>query len=355
MGVKWEACEVDNSLEFPSPLERTPMPLSDRDYMRQPSSRTPTWLANWTPLHWIIAINIVVFAVQHLGGAWVDLVIDPVTKEPSIREHGGVSIEALAQGRFWTAFTYMFVHGTLLHLIGNLLLIGFVGHRVQALLGPRNFLLIYFASGLAGAALQLVIYWWAYAGQSIDLIGASASACGLLLAFATIMPEERITTLLYFIIPISARLWTLAMVMMGIELVLGFTALFWTDANDMWGQTAYFAHLGGAFAGWNFVRLLGYGGNPMTYERLWRDRVPSRPQRREVARVRRAAAVPDMDMEAARRKQQQARPSLPIMDDVDRILDKISTQGMSSLSDDEKRILDDASRVIAQRGKPGKS
>lgn len=331
------------------------MPLSDRDYMRQPSARTPTWLANWTPLHWIIAINIVVFALQHLGGVWTDPVIDPVTKEPTIHAYGGISIEALAQGHFWTAFTYMFVHATLLHLIGNLLLIGFVGHRVQALLGPRNFLMIYFVSGLAGAALQLVVYWYAYPGMSIDIVGASASACGLLLAFASIMPEERITTLIYFIIPVSARLWTLAMVMMGIELVLGLSALFWTDANDLWGQNAYFAHLGGAFAGWNFVRLLGYGGNPMTYERLWRDRVPSRPQRREVARVRRASAMPDMDMVAARRRQQQNRNNLPIMDDVDRILDKISTEGMTSLSDDEKRILDDASRVIAKRGKPDKS
>lgn len=331
------------------------MPLSDRDYMRQQPARTPTWLANWTPLHWIIAINIGVFLLQHVGGFWVDAVIDPVSKEPTMRPFGGVSIGALSQGHFWTAFTYMFVHADLLHLIGNLLLIGFVGYRVQALLGPRNFLLIYFASGLAGAALQLVVYWWAYSGLSVDIIGASASACGLLLAFASIMPEERITTLLYFIIPISARMWTLAMFLMGIELVLGLSALFWTDANEWWGQNAYFAHLGGAFAGWNFVRLLGYGGNPMTYERLWRDRVPSRPRRREVARVRRAAAMPDMDMVAARRKQQQGRNSPPIMDDVDRILDKITTDGMNSLSDDEKRILDDASRVIARRKKSDRS
>ena len=328
------------------------MPLYDRDYMRQPSARTPSWLANWTPLHWIIAINVVVFALQHLGGVWVDPVIDPVTKAPTLREYGGVSVEALAQGRFWTAFTYMFVHADLLHLIGNLLMVGFVGHRVQSLLGPRNFLFIYFISGLVGAALQLVVYWYAYEGQSIDIVGSSASACGLLLAYASVMPEERITTLLYFIIPISARLWTLAVGLMAIELVLGLAALFWTDANDLWGQNAYFAHLGGAFAGWNFVRLLGYGGNPMTYERLWRDRVPSRPARREVARVRRAAARPEMDFDAARRKQQQTRNDHPIMDDVDRILDKISTHGMTSLSDDEKRVLDDASRVIAKRGKP---
>ena len=327
------------------------MSLSDRDYMRPSSFRGPSWFSGWTPLHWIVAANILVFVLQHLGGVWVDRVIDPLTAEPVFHQHGGVSLMALAEGRVWTPITYMFVHATLLHLLGNLLLIGFVGRRVQALLGPKNFLLIYLVSGLMGAALQLIVYWQASPGQNIEIIGASASACGLLLAYAVLMPEERITTLIYFIIPVTARLWTMAMVLMAVELLLGLSSLLSSTAHDWWGQNAYFAHLGGAFAGWKLVRLLGYGGHPMTYERLWRDRMPIRTvKRREVARVRRAPADNHEHGAVSRRRSTFSVPgNRPIMDDVDRILDKISTQGMNSLSDEEKRLLDDASREIARR------
>jgi hypothetical protein len=119
----------------------------------------------------------------------------------------------------------------------------------------------------------------------------------------------------------------------------------------MWGQNAYFAHLGGAFLGWYYVRLMGYGGYPMTYERLWRERQPTRrTQRHAVARVRRERAVPEMDAAAARKRQQQpGRSDLAIMDDVDSILDKISVHGISSLSEEERRLLDEASREISRR------
>lgn len=320
------------------------MPLYDRDYMRQPPSRKPSMFSEWTPLHWIIAVNILVFCVQHLGfGLFVE--------DETGRELGGVSITTLAQGKFWTAFTYMFVHGTVMHLLGNLLLIGFIGHRLQGLLGPRSFMLIYFISGLVGAGVQMVVDHYARPGINIEIIGASACACGLLLAYASIIPDERITTLIYFIIPVTARLWTLAIGLMSLELVLGTTALFTAFGAEHWGTNAYFAHLGGAFAGWNFVRLMGYGGNPMTYERLWRERrTVSRPQRREVARVRRERAMPEIDTEAARRRQQQpGRNTMPIMDDVDTILDKISIHGIASLSDDERKTLDSASRDLARK------
>jgi membrane associated rhomboid family serine protease len=328
------------------------MSLYDRDYMRLPSSRLPAWLAGWTPLHWIIGANILVFCLQHLGfGFWGTEFANPATGETVIQVHGGVSVQALAEGRVWTAFTYMFVHDSVLHLVGNMLMVAFVGSRVQALLGPRSFLMIYFLAGLVGAGLQMAVYAFAKGELGVPMVGASACGFGLLLALASMLPEERITTLLYFIIPISSRLWTLAMVFMGLELFLGVSALVWDAADSMWGQIASFAHLGGAFLGWYYVRLLGYGGHPMTYERLWRERQPARrAQRHAVARVRRAQATPEIVLEAARKRQQEpGRSGLATMEDVDSILDKISTHGISSLSEEEKRLLDEASREISRR------
>lgn len=352
MGVKWEAWKVDNSPPRPVDTVFAAMSLYDRDYMRQPSSPLPAWLARWTPLHWIITANVLVFGLQHLGfGFWGTEYTHPLTGDRTTQVHGGVSVQALAEGRVWTAFTYMFVHDSVMHLLGNMLLIGFAGHRVLTLLGARAFMVIYFVAGLVGAGVQMAVHAFAKGELGVPIVGASACACGVLMALASMLPGERITTLLYFIIPVSSRLWTLAMVLMGVEVLLGTSALIWDAANEMWGQNAYFAHLGGAFLGWYYVRLMGYGGYPMTYERLWRERQPARrTQRHAVARVRRERATPEIDREAARKRQQQpGRSDLAIMDDVDAILDKISNHGISSLSDDEKKVLDEASREISRR------
>ncbi len=325
------------------------MPLDNRDYMRTSPGKPQRWLPGWTPLHSIIGLNIIVFAMQSLG----------LLSEAGATGHKlGVSIQSLMEGRFWSIITYMFVHDEPLHLIGNMLLIGFFGFRLQALVGARSFVLIYIVSGVIGACLEMVIGYYARAGSGPDIIGASACFCGVMMAYASILPDENIIERVYFILPINARLWTLASGLMALEAILGASTLLWAFAADHWGQNAYFAHIGGALAGWNYVRLMGYGGTPMTYERLWRERQPTRQRRRrEVARIRRERATPEFDEEALRRSRQTPhRNSIPLMDEVDRVLDKINTHGMETLSDDERRLLDAASRDLSRRksttGKP---
>jgi membrane associated rhomboid family serine protease len=311
-------------------------------------------MAKWNAVHTIIALNVLVFIVQYYLGYATGKQLDPHTGEIMHIGLGGVSLDGLRGGQVWTPFTYMFVHGGLMHLVGNMLLIGWLGARIVELLGSRQFLLIYFGGGLVGAAFQLVA-----SGLQHDfttpIVGASACAFGLLFALAAMLPHERITMLIYFIIPVNLRLWTLATGLMVIEIFLGLTSAFSASAAGMWGGIAYFAHVGGALAGWYVVRLLGYGGNPMTYARLWRHQSAARqPKRQRVSssarRVR--AATPDMDLEAVRRKQpatRKTRPALSMIEEVDAVLDKISVHGMSSLSDEERRLLDMASREIAQR------
>ncbi len=328
--------------------------LDDRDYMRRPTSSRPAWMANWNALYTIIALNVLVFLAQHYFTVGVEQKPNFKTGELELFSLGGVSLDGLRDGHVWTPFTYMFVHGGLMHLLGNMLLIGWAGSRVIALLGSRQFLLIYFGGGLVGAAFQLVVSGLQHQFAT-PIIGASACAFGLLFALAAMLPHERITLLLYFIIPVNLRLWTLATGLMVIETFLGLTSALSNTAAGMWGGIAYFAHVGGALAGWYVVRLLGYGGSPMTYERLWRQQAIARqPKRQRVSSAARRvrAATPEMDMDAARRKQpatRKARPTLSMIEEVDAVLDKISIHGMSSLSDEERRLLDMASREIAQR------
>ena len=185
-----------------------------------------------------------------------------------------LSINALLQGRVWTIFTHMFVHGSVLHLVGNCLMIFFTGKAVQSLIGSRHFLHIYFLSGLVGAATELLAGWLLH--KDIAIIGASGAAFGTLLALAVMLPQEMITAMLYFIIPVRMKLWTLAMVLVGISAVMAMLQA--TGVLDL--NIANFDHLGGALAGWWFVRLLGYGGPPVTYEHMWHER-----QRREEKRA----------------------------------------------------------------------
>jgi len=330
------------------------MPLYDRDYMRDQPPRkrvVRSWLPQWTALHWIIAINAAVFFAQHVLGVGMGEDVQGRTLPL-----GGSSVDALMEGQFWTIVTSLFVHQTIFHLVFNLLVIWWAGSRVVSLLGSKVFLNLYFLSGLIGLVLQFAVSYFMQGSTSFTIIGASACAMGLVLAFAAIMPHESVTMMLYFILPVNVTLRHLAVLVLVLNAVMGLSTLGWHSAP--WAEYASFAHLGGALAGWYSVRLLGYGGQPMTYEQLWKQQSAPRPrpQRREVARVRRARpvpAVPEMDEAAVRRRQQRPGRSVsPVVEEIDPILDKISTLGMGSLTDAERRQLEAASREMAGKDRP---
>lgn len=326
--------------------------LDDRDYMRAPGDRKVSLWEQMNVLHIIVALNVLLF---FFGESLINLFSESeplASGQQRIVEWGGVSLAALAEGRFWTAFTHMFLHAGPLHLIGNLLLIWFAGSRVMLLLGAKAFVQIYFLGGLVGVALQMAIDAGVTGTTNVPIIGASACACATGFALAAMLPQERATLMLYFIIPVNLRLWTLAVSILLLELVLGVSALLFDGAREMWGGNAYFAHIGGALFGWYFIRLLGYGGQPMTYAQLWHQQPPQRrPAHRAVARMRRLRnATPEMDHEAIRRKRQAPGQSdLPAIEEVDAVLDKINREGISSLTEAERRILESASRDLTER------
>lgn len=322
--------------------------IHDRDYMRGP--QPSRWLeVMWPdPVTFLVVVNVVVYVLQHVFGVMADRVSVP-DRPPVLVEWGALSIQALMEGRVWTLVTHMFVHKGLFHILGNCLMIFFVGKALQSLIGPRYFLYIYFLSGLAGAALEMLAGW--VAGQPHAMVGASGCAFGVFLALAVMLPQETITAMIYFIIPVRVRMWTLAMTLVGISVMLGLL-----EAFRVWDTgIAHFAHLGGAAAGFWFMRLLGYGGAPVTYERIWHER-----QRREAGRAAMATQVrrrrrvvdvnePDSDTFV---------PSLSkkefIEREIDPILDKIATQGIASLTNEERLLLERARQEIMDReGKPG--
>lgn len=303
--------------------------LYDRDYMRnRQSSRWLQWLRS-DAVAVLVALNVAIFVCQ--------LMINPDGRAFS---WSVLSIDALVNGRVWTLFTHMFVHEGLLHIVGNSVMIFFVGKALQSLLGVKNFLYVYLLSGLGGAVMELSLGW--LGGQHVAMVGASACAFGILMGLAVMLPNEKVTAMIYFVIPIRMRLWNMAMMLMGVSLALGL--LQWLDLFRL--NIAHFAHLGGGLTGWWFVRILGYGGEPITYERLWMERQIREQQNRELAGVRRKPREFSAHYMPEEEPPENYTTKEFIEREIDPILDKIAAHGIASLTEEERRLLQRARHKI---------
>jgi membrane associated rhomboid family serine protease len=319
------------------------MALYDRDYMREGPPRSLSgMLRELTAFQVILGINIAVFVMQRVFE--VGWMRHPLTGE-LFMPLGGVSVHELARGNVWTLFSYMFVHGSAMHFLVNMMLLWFAGRGVQQMFGSRHFALIYLLSGLVGAATEMAVNGWVEGDTTTPLIGASASVFGLLMALAVVLPEEKITAFIYFVIPVQIRLWTLAKGLFIIQLVFGLVGVFFHVLPEGL-HIAYFAHLGGAALGWFYARSLGYGGRPLTYASQWQP-APIQQRKPAMARSRVRPAV-DLENDTVPLNSPRTQdPVVALMEDVvNPLLDKINLHGKNSLTAEEQGLLEHASREL---------
>jgi len=222
--------------------------------------------------------------------------------------------------RPWGAVTYMFLHGDIWHLLLNMLVLFFFGAPLERQWGSSEFLRYYLLCGLGGVAFSF------FFAPASSIIGASAAVYGLMLAFAWHWPDAPIY--IWGIFPVKAR-W-----LVGFFFVLTFVSAF----GGAGGGVAHFAHLGGLVAG---VAYLRYGEG-------WTSQIAGRWSRPTSDRVT-VVSGPAARTEERKRKVRVRSPQSPrgeeeLLDEVDRILDKISAQGMNSLTLAERRTLDEVSR-----------
>ena len=205
--------------------------------------------------------------------------------------------------RPWTMVTYMFLHGSISHILFNMIALYFFGSRVEQRLGPERFFTLYFVGGISGALMSFAFEPYA------PVIGASAGVFGVMLAFARFWPRDQIY--IWGIIPIEAR-W-----LVGIATAM---ALFGGFSGG--GGVAHFAHLGG------FVGALFY---LLFLER----RHGSKRFQREATAVPAAADA----MLGNWKKVDRASVHSVNKDEVNRILDKISATGIGTLTPQERLFL----------------
>lgn len=224
--------------------------------------------------------------------------------------------------RPWTIITYMFAHGGFMHLFFNMLGLFFFGPPLEGRWGSKAFIRFYLICGLGGAALSFL-----FAFHS-PIIGASAAVYGVMLAFALNWPDSPIY--IWGILPIPAK-WLVV-----ILAAFSFMSAFQNRADGV----AHFAHLGGFAAAFLYLKLDRPGG----LLRGLRKKKRSTSSRFTV--VRGGADVTPAATPA--RREPSRVDDAELLDELDRVLEKISTSGLSSLSSEERKLLDDVSRRYRQ-------
>jgi membrane associated rhomboid family serine protease len=208
--------------------------------------------------------------------------------------------------RPWTPFTYMFLHGDLMHILFNMLGLFFFGPRLEERLGSRHFLGLYLTSGLMGAALSVLT-------PHALIVGASGAIFGVFLGFAYYWPRAQIY--IWGIIPVEARV-----------LVVAVTALsLWAGFSGGSGGIAHFAHLGGFIGGLLYLKGRERLGGGARFRAAAAPPAPKSPGTSDLARWR---SIDQADLHPLNRAE------------LDRILDKISATGLQSLSAGERAFLE---------------
>jgi len=196
-------------------------------------------------------------------GVYFYLAQNPVMNENAIAQYAVIPADITAGRHLGTLITSMFLHASLLHVGGNMLFLWIFGNNVEDKLGELKFLVVYFASGLAGSLLQIFIT----PDSTIPMLGASGAISGLLAAYVLYYPRARILT---FVVPFF--IFTLpAYVFIGYWIALQALNAF-LNIGAIGGGVAFFAHVGGFGTGLILALLLrprehvdpspGYGGYP---------------------------------------------------------------------------------------------
>ncbi|PJZ68649.1 rhomboid family intramembrane serine protease [Leptospira perolatii] len=230
---------------------------------------------------------------------------------------------SLVLGKFfvWQLLTYSVLHdpNSVFHILFNMLSLWMFGSTLEAYWGGRNFLKFYLFSCLGGGIVPIVAHLLDFPQGTI--VGASGGIYGLLVAFALIWPNRE----LYFfgIFPIKAK-YLILIILLLIAFTSKSSGVKTHDGGES-GGIAVTAHAGGALFGFLYF---------LYYNRL---------------KNRFSFSLPSFSFSRWRQKrkmkrwQEDMKEREKAKDEVDRLLEKISQEGMDSLSRKEKKFLKDAS------------
>lgn len=232
----------------------------------------------------------------------------------------------------WQLITYQFMHGGFWHLFFNMFFgLWMFGMEIEHMWGGKKFLVFYLMCGVIAGLVQLILspmFEPSSAGLiqmgPVPVVGASGAVYGVLVAFGMLFPDRYI--FLYFLVPVKVKYFVMVLIAIGVVSI--------GDPTNV----AHLAHLGGALAGYVYLLYdMKRGPLPGLFSRFrwwWnsltvKDRAPED--------ITPETKVFDIRGDQGEESEQRR---------VDVILDKISQGGYQSLTEEEKKILFEASRKL---------
>ncbi len=243
----------------------------------------------------LLIINVAVYFLQILGADRV--LVEWFSLYP-------VSLSAALQ--LWRLVTYQFLHGSVLHILFNMLGLFFLGPTLERHWGSKRFLIFYLSCGVAGGLFYLLLVAIGFL-PALYMVGASGAILGMLAACAILFPHF---VVFIFLFPVPIRVAAIAFT------VIYFIAVITRGANA--GGDA--AHLAGMAAGAIYVFSQG-----------WRAKLKLKIQ--------------------SGRQQERITAERNLQLELDRILQKVHASGVHSLTPKEKKILRQATEAEQRRSK----
>lgn len=192
-----------------------------RDISRRPAHRPVVTIS-------IIAINVFVFILELLGG------------NAFVQQWSVIPANIMAGQRWVTILTAMFMHGSWLHIIGNMVFLWAFGPEIEDAMGPVRYLVFYLLGGVVAFGAQIV----AMSDSTVPNLGASGAIAAVMGGFLITYPRDRIRTLLFLGWFVTVTVIPAA-VLIGIWFLLQLLSQVGSVAQAQSGGVAYMAHVGG--------------------------------------------------------------------------------------------------------------
>lgn len=270
----------------------------------------------------LIGINLLVFLLVNVVRLFFFLLNIQGAGEVITYWLGVSSNPAVILTRPWTLFTYMFLHFDFFHILFNMFMLYVGGRLFSDFIGAGRLTVTYVLGGLAGALFFILAFnFFPVFGDVRSMavaLGASASVLAIFVAIAVYMPNYQLPLLLIG----RVKLKYIALVFVLIDIL----------SIERGNPGGHIAHLGGAFWGLAYARLLQAGKDPAGAINKWIKPLGRFFSGKPRMRVKYTKARPLSDEQYNDQRAERQK-------EIDRILDKISQSGYDSLTTSEKEML----------------
>jgi len=191
----------------------------------------------------LVLVCSAVFLVQTLA----DILFGPPATSWINHFFGLVPLGPIPGLRVWQPFTYIFLHGGLLHLLLNMLWLWMFGRELELVWGRRRFLNFFFLCGVGAGLIEMLVkaipMFWGERPSDVPTIGASGAIFGILMANAILFPDRRVWL---FPLPVAIPMRPYVAVIGAIE--------FFFTLGSGGDKVAHLCHLGGMLVAYMYLR-----------------------------------------------------------------------------------------------------